>query len=886
MLINRYTYRGLAVYGVLDRGSNDQSLSEFGLKPALGDWAGSTPSLHFSILSFSFFAVLGGETSPSPSPSPSPSTSSLPPSADPDLPGASAASPSASEDAPDDLGPELISGIALGYDLRSSLVEEQSSSAGASIAATRPPQIIIDPSKAASKVTAEDPSTSARVSLSPTPTLAPPSPSASSGSSSSASMEKSAKTEESKDVHEGKEDSKEQFESASSPTSEKSVESAEKTLPSSEDREPSSLSPSVSVSEVQDDHRAPKTSHTEAGQKPESPEVSAPAASVSTNESKKKKGEQSNNDSIDLDPSFDPNVGTVAADGSPPASGLPMMSFSATAAPSVSVTKAAQDPQTPTNDDAGHFLGHEAPPAGIAGPFQDEPRSVDSALEVAEAPGAEEPGILRGPLLKKTSRRADASPDMNDILSGLLNVVGEGLNIANNYVKNKEKEDTKRKQQQEQQQQQGANRLQSKVKNVSPPATRRQHLFLPPPTRINNRGPPRFTEIPFEAIPLEVLSTPRPGLQSPHQRPHKHIIRQRPFASLPPGAGTTRVRVTKTRRKPPYATGVPLPELLVPMDGEGHNIFPTRPFTLGVPTSTVSSHEITTGDDELPDDSTREGQDDFSEETEDGSSSADSSASLPPVVLTTTENLIKLVHTYFPDRGPPPALPQQEEDNLVRPPQSTTTTERTATSTSKAEATTAENEIFLKPTTPEVVLKVPPRFPAPPQRRPRPPKRPTGRPPIRRKSTVAATTAATTRAPPRTSKRPPPPFLLEQRPPLTRRPSTTTHSTTTTSTTTTTRRPSFRPRPRPTPPLPTFPTPPRRQRPEEIITGRPMATSAPPLLRPPAPTRVGGGGQLAHGETFDVTVRAQQNFGAGQAIPGEETFVKIYLSIVNAKPPG
>ena len=43
------------------------------------------------------------------------------------------------------------------------------------------------------------------------------------------------------------------------------------------------------------------------------------------------------------------------------------------------------------------------------------------------------------------------------------------------------------------------------------------------PSRINNRGPPRFTEIPFEAIPLEVLSSQTPG-----QKPIVQI-QQRPF---------------------------------------------------------------------------------------------------------------------------------------------------------------------------------------------------------------------------------------------------------------------------------------------------------------------------------------------------------------------
>ena len=43
------------------------------------------------------------------------------------------------------------------------------------------------------------------------------------------------------------------------------------------------------------------------------------------------------------------------------------------------------------------------------------------------------------------------------------------------------------------------------------------------PSRINNRGPPRFTEIPFEAIPLEVLSSQTPG-----QKPIVQI-QQHPF---------------------------------------------------------------------------------------------------------------------------------------------------------------------------------------------------------------------------------------------------------------------------------------------------------------------------------------------------------------------
>ena len=49
---------------------------------------------------------------------------------------------------------------------------------------------------------------------------------------------------------------------------------------------------------------------------------------------------------------------------------------------------------------------------------------------------------------------------------------------------------------------------------------------LPPASltsRVNNRGPPRFTEIPFEAIPLEVLQSKIPGGGGKVQ------IQQRPF---------------------------------------------------------------------------------------------------------------------------------------------------------------------------------------------------------------------------------------------------------------------------------------------------------------------------------------------------------------------
>ncbi len=148
----------------------------------------------------------------------------------------------------------------------------------------------------------------------------------------------------------------------------------------------------------------------------------------------------------------------------------------------------------------------------------------------------------------KSNRQSDVEtdspplPGMRDLLTGLLNVVGEGLTLATNFVK----EENERKK-----------AASEAAGEESIDATATTTISAVPailkPGRVNNRGPPRFTEIPFEAIPLEILSTQRPG-QKPVQIP------QRPF--------TTRIKVTRTKLvngiPPPFATGVPLPEILIP----------------------------------------------------------------------------------------------------------------------------------------------------------------------------------------------------------------------------------------------------------------------------------------------------------------------------------
>lgn len=146
---------------------------------------------------------------------------------------------------------------------------------------------------------------------------------------------------------------------------------------------------------------------------------------------------------------------------------------------------------------------------------------------------------------KNRQSESGALPGMNDILTGLLNVVGEGLTIATNFVKeeNERKKEAASKSVKEKE----ASLLAAQLELASVSAV----PALLKPGRINNRGPPRLSEIPFEAIPLEILNSQLPG-QNPVQ------IQQRPFQ--------TRIKITKTKLPPgpPFATGIPLPEVLIP----------------------------------------------------------------------------------------------------------------------------------------------------------------------------------------------------------------------------------------------------------------------------------------------------------------------------------
>jgi hypothetical protein len=93
-----------------------------------------------------------------------------------------------------------------------------------------------------------------------------------------------------------------------------------------------------------------------------------------------------------------------------------------------------------------HFLAFEASqgsesfPSSV-GPYKNPAGNENgNGSRTTSADNGNENAIATGDVRKKSDRRADNGlPDVNEIINGLLNVVGEGLTIATNYVKEEHK---------------------------------------------------------------------------------------------------------------------------------------------------------------------------------------------------------------------------------------------------------------------------------------------------------------------------------------------------------------------------------------------------------------------------------------------------------------
>ena len=211
------------------------------------------------------------------------------------------------------------------------------------------------------------------------------------------------------------------------------------------------------------------------------------------------------------------------------------------------------------------FLAPKVSSAAAASRPQSQPRVAPANIEALDKMIVGEPGMqIINKTNEKKTRQSNSNaqlPGVNDLLNGLLNVVGEGLTFATNFVKEENQRKKEAAASKLALEKEKELLLQSSISAV--PALL--------PGRVNNRGPPRFTEIPFEAIPLEILNSQRPG-QEPVQIP------QRPFH--------TRIKITKTKL-PPFASGIPLPEVLIP----GFEM-PTTPSTTTTATEGKLENEV------------------------------------------------------------------------------------------------------------------------------------------------------------------------------------------------------------------------------------------------------------------------------------------------------
>ncbi|CAG0918350.1 unnamed protein product [Notodromas monacha] len=181
--------------------------------------------------------------------------------------------------------------------------------------------------------------------------------------------------------------------------------------------------------------------------------------------------------------------------------------------------------------------------------------------------------------LRKSNRRAE--PDINDFISGLVKMLGGQANV-----------------------------------HVAEPE-RRKHTNGngddPGSSRINNRGPPSLSELPPSIPPGLISSNLRPPSRQPppHQQQQHHLHphpnpQQRPTrrppppppgpAPLPPQNSGGKVRFPDDSAiPPPFTSGVPIPEQLVPLQRPPGNLIPLqRPVSTSSSSSTTTTTTTTT----------------------------------------------------------------------------------------------------------------------------------------------------------------------------------------------------------------------------------------------------------------------------------------------------
>ncbi|XP_046462148.1 uncharacterized protein LOC124208461 isoform X4 [Daphnia pulex] len=158
------------------------------------------------------------------------------------------------------------------------------------------------------------------------------------------------------------------------------------------------------------------------------------------------------------------------------------------------------------------------------------------------------PGTRATPPGEGVKKGRKAKPDVQDIISGIVHLLGGKVNLhaANG----------------------AAEAPPATSGNPSGPTLLRPQMLAPHSTRINNRAPPRIAQVPFEAIPLELgNSAGKPGQSLPFGVPLRPPV-------FPPKLPQTGQNVQGL----PFTSGIPLPIQLVPPVSPNRPWPPTNPL--------------------------------------------------------------------------------------------------------------------------------------------------------------------------------------------------------------------------------------------------------------------------------------------------------------------
>ena len=170
------------------------------------------------------------------------------------------------------------------------------------------------------------------------------------------------------------------------------------------------------------------------------------------------------------------------------------------------------------------------------------------------------------PTAEGVKKGRKAAPDVQDIISGIVHLLGGKVNL---HAASGVPEATP------------APPAPSPAPSSGPSMLLRPQMLSAQSTRINNRAPPRLSEVPFEAIPLEAANA-----GSTQQQP------QLPFGipfRPPVWPAAMSQKPGQNVQELPYGTGIPLPVQLVPPVAPSNRPWPPQPAAASTSSSSLTS---------------------------------------------------------------------------------------------------------------------------------------------------------------------------------------------------------------------------------------------------------------------------------------------------------